>query len=122
MGSPACDSRWAKLLLSKHYLVIRPGACRHGRKRRPSADDHWENVMKKITATAITAVLIAAFASGAGASERHHRRHVQQPGVSTGDARDAYGYYPGWGRPMVPSYGVYPGLIYGGATSAPAGR
>ena len=79
--------------------------------------------MKKITATAIAAVLIAAFVSNAGATERH-RRHAQQPGVSTGDSRDAYasGYYPGWGRPMVPSYGVYPGLIYGGATSAPAGR
>ena len=79
--------------------------------------------MKKITATAMAAVLITAFASSAGATERH-RRHVQQPDVSTSDPRDAYasGYYPGWGRPMAPSYGVYPGLIYGGATSAPAGR
>jgi len=76
--------------------------------------------MKKITATAMAAVLIAAFASSAGASERH-RRHVQ-PSASAGDARDAFAYYPGWGRPKVPSYGVYPGLIYGGATSAPAGR
>ena len=77
--------------------------------------------MKKITATAMSAVLIAAFASSAGASERHRGRHVQ-PSASAGDARDAFAYYPGWGRPKVPSYGVYPGLIYGGATSAPAGR
>ena len=80
--------------------------------------------MKKLTAAAIAAVLIAAFASSAGAKERHRGRHVHHAAVSTGDPRDAYasGYYPGWGRPMVPSYGVYPGLIYGGATFAPAGR
>ncbi|MDB5654582.1 MAG: hypothetical protein JWQ94_2195 [Tardiphaga sp.] len=78
--------------------------------------------MKKITIAAMAVALTASFASHAGAAERHHGRHVQQAGASTGDPRDAYGYYPGWGRPMVPSYGVYPGLIYGGATSAPAGR
>ncbi len=76
--------------------------------------------MKKITATTLAAALMAALASNAGAAERHRGHHFQQPDVSTGDARYADGYYPGWGRPMVPSYGVYPGLIYGGGISAPA--
>ena len=80
--------------------------------------------MKKLTATAMAAVLIAAFASSANATERHRSHHAKHQAVNTSDPRDAYasGYYPGWGRPMQPTYGVYPGLIYGGATSAPAGR
>jgi hypothetical protein len=79
--------------------------------------------MRKITAIAIGAALIAlSVSNAASAAERHRSRHVQQPAFSGGDPSDAFGYYPGWGRPMVPSYGVYPGLIYGGATSAPAGR
>jgi hypothetical protein len=86
----------------------------------------WEIVMKKITYAAVGAALIAlSVANAASASERYHaRRHVQQQSVSTNaDPRNSFDYYyPGWGREPVPAYGVYPGLIYGGATSAPAGR
>ena len=80
--------------------------------------------MKKFTAAAIATVLVGAFASSAVASEPQRARNGQQAGISAGGPRvaSAEGYYPGWGRPMLPSYGVYPGLIYGGATSAPAGR
>ncbi|WP_441241670.1 hypothetical protein [Tardiphaga sp. 768_D3_N2_1] len=81
--------------------------------------------MKAFIATVLVATVVATMvADAASASERKHaRRHVQQPGTSTRiDPREAYDYYPGWGREAVPIYGVYPGLIYGGATSAPAGR
>ena len=63
--------------------------------------------MKKITAIAMAAVLIAAFASSAGASERHRGRYVQ-PSASTADARDAFAYYPGWGRPRCRLTGSIP--------------
>ncbi|MET0707111.1 MAG: hypothetical protein ABWY82_09750 [Tardiphaga sp.] len=80
--------------------------------------------MRKLVLTAAGAALIAlSITSAASATERHRARHVtQQPAVGATDPRDAFGYYPGWGRERVPSYGVYPGLIYGGAISAPAGR
>jgi hypothetical protein len=81
----------------------------------------------KISYAVLGAALVAlSAASTANASERHHiRRHVQQPHHlgSTADPRDSFAYYyPGWGRDRAPTYGVYPGLIYGGATSAPAGH
>ncbi len=80
--------------------------------------------MRKIVLMAAGAALVAVFvADAAGAAERHRGRHItQQPAVGFTQPRDAFAYYPGWGRDRVPSYGVYPGLIYGGATSAPAGR
>ena len=84
--------------------------------------------MKKITYAAMGAALVAlSVANTASATERHPTRHVDRPAVAASDPRDAYAswqgqYYPGWGRPAVPTYGVYPGLIYGGAISAPAGR
>ena len=80
--------------------------------------------MRKIVLRAAGAALLAmSMAHSANAAERHRMRHVtQQPAVGATDPRDAFGYYPGWGRERVPSYGVYPGLIYGGAISAPAGR
>lgn len=82
--------------------------------------------MRTFIAVAVAATLVATMGgNAASASERKPaRRHVQQQqGVSAHiDPREAYAYYPGWGREAVPVYGVYPGLIYGGATSAPAGR
>lgn len=80
--------------------------------------------MKKFSYAAMGAALVVLSVSAASASERHHvRRHIKHATVSTNtDPRDAYDYYPGWGRPKAPSYGVYPGLIYGGAISAPAGH
>ena len=81
--------------------------------------------MKTFIATVLVATVVATMVgNAASASERKPvRRHVQQQGVSARiDPREAYDYYPGWGREAVPVYGVYPGLIYGGATSAPAGR
>lgn len=50
-----------------------------------------------------------------------HVRDAAAPGIDRA-ARGGYDYYPGWGREPVRIYGVYPGLIYGGATSPPAGR
>ena len=80
--------------------------------------------MRKIVLMAAGAALVAvSMADAAGAAERHRGRHViHQPAAGFVEPRDAFAYYPGWGRDRVPSYGVYPGLIYGGATSAPAGR
>ena len=80
--------------------------------------------MSKIVLMAAGAALVAlSMAGAAGAAERHRGRHLaQQPATSFTEPRDAFAYYPGWGRDKVPSYGVYPGLIYGGAISAPAGR
>lgn len=80
--------------------------------------------MRKIVLTVAGAALLAmSMAHAANAAERHRGRHVaQQPAAWFTEPRDAFAYYPGWGRDRVPSYGVYPGLIYGGATSAPAGR
>jgi hypothetical protein len=118
------------LKLLSPSVICCPGQAHHA----PSAQQNagvtptkpWEIVMKKITYAAVGAALIAlSVANAASASERHHaRRHVQQQSVSTNaDPRNAFdSYYPGWGRDPVPTYGVYPGLIYGGATSAPAGR
>jgi hypothetical protein len=82
-----------------------------------------EFVMKTFIAVA-TALAALTIAGAAGASERGHAgRHVQQQGIgSRADVRDSYDYYPGWGRDPVQMRGVYPGLIYGGAISAPAGR
>ena len=78
--------------------------------------------MRKIVLTAAGAVLIALSISTAASASERHRRHAPPQPVGVTDPRDAFGYYPGWGRDRVPSYGVYPGLIYGGAISAPAGR
>jgi hypothetical protein len=85
----------------------------------------WDVAMKTMIATAVGAMLIAATAGqAAGAAERTHAARYQQPAGAgwTGHSREAYDYYPGWGREPVKIYGVYPGLIYGGATSPPAGR
>jgi hypothetical protein len=85
-----------------------------------------ETSMKKVAIITLGAALTAlSFADAASAAERQHARHHHvRPVFSTGtNPSDAYDYYyPGWGRPAVPPYGVYPGLIYGGAISAPAGR
>ncbi|MET0219242.1 MAG: hypothetical protein ABW213_01145 [Tardiphaga sp.] len=80
--------------------------------------------MKTMIVTAVAAMLIAATAGNAGAAERTHAaRYQQHSGAGwNGNAREAYDYYPGWGREPVKIYGVYPGLIYGGTTSPPAGR
>jgi hypothetical protein len=80
-------------------------------------------MMKYVTAAAISALVALTVANAANASEpRHARRHAQPVTTTTNDPRNAFDYYPGWGRDSVPLYGVYPGLVYGGATSAPAGR
>jgi hypothetical protein len=92
-----------------------------------AAGNAREIVMKKVAIVMLGAASIAlSFANAAAAAERRHVRlhHVRPPvfsaGTNPGDAYDYY--YPGWGRPAVPSYGVYPGLIYGGATSPPTGH
>jgi hypothetical protein len=80
--------------------------------------------MRKFTCAVAGAAVALSALNAASASERHDRhRHLQQHGVSvhTGP-REAYDYYPGWGRDSVRLNGVYPGLMYGGATSAPAGH
>jgi hypothetical protein len=74
-----------------------------------------------VAATFGAAVIASSLAGAANADTRHIRRHPSPPAMST-DTRDAYDYYPGWGRDKVTVRGVYPGLIYGGATSPPAGR
>jgi hypothetical protein len=77
--------------------------------------------MKKFITAAVGSALIAlAMTGAAGASGHHMRKHPVV--VVNGDSRDAVLYYPGWGRDPVPVYGVYPGLVYGGAASAPAKR
>lgn len=81
--------------------------------------------MKKIVALGLgSALVVLIAASAASATERKNVRHyAQHPVVATNsDPRNAFDYYPGWGRDSVPVHGVYPGLIYGGATSAPAGH
>jgi hypothetical protein len=85
----------------------------------------WEIIMKKIITLAFgSALVVLTVASAASATERKGvRRHTQHPVVTTtSDPRNAFDYYPGWGRDRVPLYGVPPGLIYGGAISAPAGH
>ncbi|MGM4922095.1 hypothetical protein AB7828_04560 [Tardiphaga sp. 215_C5_N2_1] len=81
--------------------------------------------MKTTITTAAASALIALIMSGAAtASERRSAHRYAQPQAVTtyGASRDAFAYYPGWGRDPVLIRGVYPGLVYGGATSAPAGR
>lgn len=83
--------------------------------------------MKKITTTVLGAALVTlSFASAASASERHHTRHaVRQPAVSgAADPRNAFDYYGNEDsrQARAAAYGVRPGLVYGGAISAPAGR
>jgi hypothetical protein len=77
-----------------------------------------------ITAAAASALIALTVSGAATASERRSvHRHAQPQAVTTySDSRDAFAYYPGWGRDPVLVRGVYPGLVYGGATSAPAGR
>ena len=77
-----------------------------------------------IAAIALCGAMLALSVAHAGAAPRHQARSAPWPVADSGRDPDhvAGYYYPGWGRPAVPSYGVYPGLIYGGATSAPAGR
>jgi hypothetical protein len=78
--------------------------------------------MKRFAVAAFGAAVIASSMAGtAEADTRHARRHEAPPAIGA-HALGAYNYYPGWGREPVPVYGVYPGLIYGGAISAPAGR
>jgi len=82
--------------------------------------------MKKITTAVLGAALVAlSFAGAANASERHHvRRGVHQPVASgTTDPRNAFDSYGGLDprEARAAAYGVQPGLVYGGATSAPAG-
>lgn len=78
----------------------------------------------RIIAASVSALIVLTTAGAASASEsRHVRRHGQHPiVVINGVSRNAVAYYPGWGRDPVLVYGVYPGLIYGGAASAPAKR
>jgi hypothetical protein len=79
--------------------------------------------MKHNIAATVLALVALTVANAASASEpRHARRHAQPVTTTTSDPRSAFDYYPGWGRDRVPLYGVPPGLIYGGATSAPAGH
>lgn len=78
--------------------------------------------MNRFVAASLGAAVIASsLASAADANTRHIRRHASPPAISA-DTREAYDYYPGWGRDKVAVRGVYPGLIYGGAMSPPAGH
>jgi hypothetical protein len=91
----------------------------------PSDAKFRELFMKTTITTAAASALIALTVSGAATAseQRSAHRHAQPQAVTTyGDSRDAFAYYPGWGRDPVLVRGVYPGLVYGGATSAPAGR
>ncbi len=75
--------------------------------------------MAKTITLAAVCCLLAITAGSAIASEHHgHRARVA---VTTADSSDAVLYYPGWGREPVVVRGVYPGLVYGGASSPPAG-
>lgn len=116
--------------LGRRYLPIRQGvsnvsASTESRCSAPAV--LRENIMKKITTAVLGAALVAlSFASAASASERHHvRRAVQQPTVSGAtDPRNAFDSYGGLDarQSRAAAYGVQPGLVYGGTTSAPAGR
>jgi hypothetical protein len=76
-------------------------------------------VTKTITLATVSCCL--ALACGAASASEHHG-HRARVAVTMADSADAALYYPGWGREPVVVRGVYPGLVYGGATSAPAGR
>jgi hypothetical protein len=78
-----------------------------------------------ITAATLGATLIAlSFASAANASDcRHARRAVQSSALmGTADPRGAFDYYLDPREARAAAYGIQPGLVYGGTTSAPAGR
>lgn len=73
--------------------------------------------MTRIVSAMLGLAVLASSLVAAQASGRHVRG-----AEAVASAHRGTDYYPGWGRERVTIYGVPPGLVYGGAISAPAGR